>query len=227
MEAGACGLYLTLALVVAVITLHEPMMAQHHVPLPAPDRAGRVPYETLLDRRHSEREFADRPMELVQLAQLAWASLGRNRSGGGRTVPSAGALYPLDLYVVAGDVGDLTPGVYCYDPATHAFDLRSAGDHRGELADAAFGQRWVADAPAVLVVAAVYVRATVKYDERGVRYARMEAGLVAQNLCLQAEALDLGATFVGAFDDDAMRDVLGSTDAVEPLVVVPVGTPAR
>ena len=201
-------------------------MAQQLPPLPAPDRAGRAPLETLLERRRSEREFADRPLDLGELAQLAWAGLGRSRAGRGRTVPSAGALYPLDLYVVAGDVRDLAPGVYRYDAAAHALDPRSPGDLRRELAEAAVGQSWIADAPAALVVAAVYARLTGKYGDRGVRYARMEVGLVAQNVYLQAEALDLGTTFVGAFHDDAVQEVLGLPADVEPLALLPVGTPA-
>jgi SagB-type dehydrogenase family enzyme len=203
------------------------MMTQQHTPLPAPDRAGRAPLETLLDRRRSEREFADRSLELRELAQLVWAGLGRSRAGSGRTVSSAGALYPLDLYVVAGDVRDLAPGVYRYDAAAHALDPPSPGDPRRALATAALGQSWVADAPVVLVVAAVYARTTGKYGDRGVRYAHMEVGLVAQNVYLQAEALGLGTTFVGAFDDDTVKDVLGLPDDIEPLAVLPVGTPAR
>jgi SagB-type dehydrogenase family enzyme len=201
-------------------------MAQQPTPLPAPDRAGRAPLETLLEGRRSEREFADRPLDLGELAQLAWAGLGRSRAGSGRAVPSAGALYPLDLYVVAGEVRGLAPGVYRYDAAGHSLDPRSPGDPRRELAEAALEQSWIADAPAVLVVAAVYARTTGKYGDRGVRYAHMEVGLVAQNVYLQAEALGLGTTFVGAFDDDTVRDVLGLPGDVEPLAVLPVGTRA-
>lgn len=200
-------------------------MGQERTTLPGPDRTGHVPLETLLDRRRSERDFAERPLALARLAQLLWAGLGRNGLAGGRTVASAGALYPLDLYVVAGDVQDLAPGVYRYEPASHALLRVEAGDRRRELAGAALGQQWVADAPAVLVVVAVYARTTGKYGERGVRYARMEVGLIAQNVYLQAEALDLGTTFVGAFDDAAVQQSLGLPHDVEPLALLPVGIP--
>jgi SagB-type dehydrogenase family enzyme len=215
-----------LALVVAAAACAEPMTGQERIALPPPDRTGSVALEALLDRRRSEREFAERPLELSRLAQVLWAGLGRNRPAGGRTVPSAGALYPLDLYAVAGDVRDLAPGVYRYDPASHTLLPMGPEDRRRELAGAALGQTWIADAPVTLVVAAVYARSTGKYGDRGVRYARIEVGLVAQNVYLQAAALDLGTTFVGAFHDDAVREVLGLPDDVAPLALLPVGTPA-
>ncbi len=201
-------------------------MTKERVSLPEPDSTGTTPLETLLSRRHSEREFSDHFVELATLSQLLWAGLGRNRPSGGRTVASAGALYPLELYVVAGDVRNLPSGIYRYDGSRRALERSGAGDRRGDLARAAVGQLWVADAPLIIVVAAVDERTTVKYGDRGVRYARMEAGLVAQNICLQTEALGLGTTLVGAFDDDRVSELLGLPGGTLPLALLPIGTPA-
>ena len=200
-------------------------MVQERIPLPAPDRAGTIPLEALLARRHTERDFADTPIELADLAQLMWAGVGVNRPGGGRTVASAGALDPIDLYVAAGTVRSLAPGGYRYDAGHHALERVRGGDTRLELAGAAAGQGWIARGPAILAVTAVYERSTGKYGDRGVRYARMEVGLVAQSVQLQAETLGLGTTFVGAFDDACVTDVLHLPDDVRPLALLPVGTP--
>ncbi len=199
-------------------------MEQEHIPLPAPDRTGATPLETLLARRRSERDFADPPIELADLAQLLWAGLGVNRPSGERTIASAGALYPLELYVMAGAVRSLAPGVYWYDAERHAVVPIDDRDSRQELARAAVGQNWIGQAPAVLAAAA-YERSTGKYGDRGVRYTCMEVGLLAHSVYLQAAALGLGTTFVGAFDDTRVADILHLPDEARPLALLPVGTP--
>ncbi len=97
------------------------------------------------------------------------------------------------------------------------------GDKRSELTIAALGQSWVKDAATDIVVTAVYERTTSKYGERGVRYVHMEAGHAAQNLCLQAAALDLGLVTVGAFRDDQVKDTLGLPEDEQPLYIIPIG----
>ena len=202
-------------------------MARGNITLPSPDCTGTVPLETVLARRHSVRDFADTPIEIAELAQLSWAGIGVNRPDGGRTIASAGALNPLELYVVAGAVRSVAPGVYRYDARCRTLAPVRDGDARSELARAAVGQEWFAHAPVILAVVAVNERSAGQYGDRGVRYARMEAGLAAQNIALQAEALGLGTTFVGAFDDWQVSEVLRLPDTVRPLALLPIGTPVR
>ena len=178
--------------------------------------------ETLLHRR-SIRDYTDEALSLEEVSQLLWAAQGITEAWGGRTAPSAGALYPLEVYLVVGDVEDLTPGVYQYRPDGHELVKVKDGDVRAELAEAALDQDSVRNGAIDIVIAAVYERTTVKYGERGVRYVYMEAGHAAQNVYLQATALDLGTVTIGAFYDDGVRDIVGMPGDLAPLYVIPVG----
>lgn len=197
--------------------------------LPAPALDGTVSVEAAIKGRRSERNFRPAPLEMKQLSQLLWAAQGitdlhpdpaqRFR----RAAPSAGAQYPLDIYVVAGLVEGLEAGVYHYRPREHAVSLRTAADLRRQLAGACLGQAFIAPAPVSIVITAEYGRITGRYGERGIRYAHMEAGHVGQNLHLQAEALGLGTVVIGAFRDDEVAEVLNLPRKHEPLSVMPVG----
>lgn len=191
--------------------------------LPEPRLQSEVSLEEALLERRSTRAYADVPLTLSEVAQLLWAAQGVTSEWGGRTAPSAGALYPLEIYLVAGNVESLAPGVYKYNPGRHELLRVRDGDVRGQLAKAALGQRWVQDGAVDIVIAAVYERTTTKYGDRGVRYVHMEAGHVAQNICLQAVALDLGVVTVGAFYDDLVRDIIGMPEDEIPLYVIPIG----
>lgn len=193
------------------------------IELPPPAFSDTAPFEALLAGRHSVREFATRGLALADVARLAWAAQGITHGDGLRTAPSAGALYPLELLVVTGAVEGLEPGVYRYEPAGHRLERTATGDRRRQLAAAAFGQAWIAGAPAVFVFAAVYERTTRKYAERGRRYVHMEVGHAAQNLFLQAGSLGLGTVVVGAFDDAGVAAVLSLPAGWEPLSLMPVG----
>jgi SagB-type dehydrogenase family enzyme len=196
--------------------------------LPAPRRDGAVAVEEALQLRRSVRDFADSPLGLQTVAQLLWAVQGTNDPReGGRTAPSAGATYPLEVLLVAGRVDGLTPGVYRYRSKPHDLLLLAEGDHRRELAAAALRQGWLADAPVVVVIAAVYERTTRRYGSRAERYVQMEAGHAGQNLYLQAAAVGIGTVVVGAFDDAAVQRVLGLSGDERPLALMPVGRPAR
>jgi SagB-type dehydrogenase family enzyme len=179
--------------------------------------------EHLLSQRRSVRAFRSEALNLSQLGQLLWAAQGVTNPQGYRTAPSAGALYPLELYVVAGSVQGLTAGVYHYYPGQHRLVNTTRGDLRKSLAQAALQQPWVEHAPAVLIIGAVFERTMQKYGKRGVRYAHIEAGSVAQNVYLQAQALHLGTVVVGAFDDAAVADIVRLADEVDPLILMPVG----
>ncbi|MEM4250865.1 MAG: SagB/ThcOx family dehydrogenase [Candidatus Bathyarchaeia archaeon] len=178
--------------------------------------------EALLNRR-SVRNYADGALTLDQLSQLLWAAQGLTSPQGLRTAPSAGGLYPLEVYVVVGGVEGLSPGVYRYLPNSHSILRILDGDRRVKLAQASLDQSWVKDAAVDVIIAAAYERITVKYGERGVRYVHLEAGHAAQNVCLQAVALGLGAVPVGAFSDEQVARLLGLTGEEIPLYIIPVG----
>uniref|UniRef100_A0A7V4G951 SagB/ThcOx family dehydrogenase n=1 Tax=Desulfobacca acetoxidans TaxID=60893 RepID=A0A7V4G951_9BACT len=195
------------------------------VKLPPPSRKGTVSVEETLQSRRTVRRFAARELSLAQVSQLLWATDGVSDPRGLRTAPSAGATYPLELYLVVGERGvrDLAPGIYRYLPGSHALEPTLPGDLRREVARACLHQTWMAEAPVMVVFAAEYRRTTARYGERGIRYTHMEVGHAGQNLFLQAEALGLGAGIVGAFDDQTLGRLLHLPRAHEPLLVMPVG----
>ncbi len=197
------------------------------VALPAPRTHGAATLEETLLGRRSVRAFAATGLALEDLGQLLWAAQGVTSREGGRTAPSAGALYPLEIHAVVADVAGLDPGVYRYLPERHRLERLGGGDRRAALAHAALGQDWIAKAPVVLVIAADYARLTGKYRERGVRYAHLECGHAAQDVLLEAVALGLGAGVVGAFDDARVREVLRIPVTEQPLELIPVGRPER
>jgi len=195
------------------------------VTLPAPRRESAFAIERALSERRSVREFAESALSLADVSQILWAAQGVTGASGARTAPSAGALYPLEVYVVVGNVRQLAAGVYWYEPRQHRLARHAPEDRRAALARAAHHQDWTAEGAAILAVTAVEARTTRKYGERGARYIHMEAGHAAQNALLQATALGLGATVVGAFDDAAVAKVLGLRKGEQPLYLVPIGKP--
>jgi len=179
--------------------------------------------EELLRQRRSIREYSDAPLTQDEVMKLLWAGQGITRGGGFRTAPSAGALYPLELYLVAGNVDNLAPGIYKYNPVKNDLTLVKEGDVRRSLAAASLGQSSVSDGAIDIVIAAVYERTKIKYGSRGERYVHIEVGHAAQNICLQATALGLGLVTVGAFDDAVVAKVIGMSQDESPLYVMPVG----
>ena len=206
-----------------VVVGPSPTVDKIRITLPEPRYDSNVSIEEALLNRRSIREYAGEPLMLQEVSQLLWAAQGITDSRGFRTAPSAGALYPLEVYVVVGDVESLTEGVYRYKPQEHELIKVLDGDKRVELAKAALGQAWVKEAAADIVITAVYERTTVKYGDRGIRYVHMEAGHAAQNLCLQATAMDLGTVTVGAFYDEQVKEVLSLPKDEQPLYIIPVG----
>ncbi|MEF8793225.1 SagB/ThcOx family dehydrogenase [Thiohalorhabdus sp.] len=192
--------------------------------LPAPDTGTGLSVTEALDQRHSVRDFREGPISLANAGQILWAAQGTNRPEG-RTAPSAGGLYPLTVYLVAGAVADLPAGIYRFLPEGHRLERVAEGDQRDRLARAARGQTWVRGAPAVLVITAVYARTTGKYGNRGRRYVHIEVGHAGQNVYLQAEALGLGTVMVGAFADAAVARILGLEEKAVPLALMPIGRP--
>lgn len=216
----ACGLFI-LAAASGTCTAGKATV----IDLPSPQRQAGAALNEALAARRSVRSFTAAPLPLPSVSQLLWAAQGVTDPDGLRTAPSAGALYPLELYLLAGAVQDLEPGVYRYRPAEHSLQRTVSGDLRTELADTALGQDWIGQAPATLVIAGVYDRTGRKYGARAQRYVHIETGHVAQNILLQAVALGLGGTAVGAFDDGALQRVLRLPEDQQPLLVIPLGEP--
>lgn len=196
------------------------------IQLPKPAFDGVVSVERAIKERRTIRAFRPDSLDMAQLSQLLWAAQGiTDRERGFRAAPSAGVLYPLDVYAVVGEGGveGLRAGVYRYHPARHGLEIISTGDRRREVADAALSQMWIATAPVVFVITAEYERITRKYGERGIRYAHIEVGHVGQNIFLQAGTLGLGAGIVGAFRDTSVAEAINAPKEHEPLIIIPVG----
>jgi SagB-type dehydrogenase family enzyme len=196
------------------------------IQLPKPAFDGTVSVERAIKERRTIRAFRPDPLEMVQLSQLLWAAQGiTDERRGFRTAPSAGALYPLDVYAVVGEGGveGLRAGIYRYHAASHSLELTGKGDRRKDVASAALSQMWIATAPVVFVITADYERITRKYGERGIRYAHIEVGHVGQNISLQAGGLGIGAGIVGAFRDASVAEAIKAPKEHEPLIIIPVG----
>lgn len=198
------------------------------IPLPPPSTKGTVSFEEAVLRRRTVRAFRSTPLELGQLSQLLWATYGViDPAQGRKAIPSAGALYPIEIYLVVGSasVEGLGEGVYRYRSEGHALDLTASGDRRRRIAEASLWQMWMAEAPVTFAICAEYHRTTVKYRERGVRYVLMEVGHAAEHLFLQSVAIGLGAGIVGAFYDEEVKAILELPKEQEPLLLMPVGFP--
>ncbi|MEA1906843.1 MAG: SagB/ThcOx family dehydrogenase [Euryarchaeota archaeon] len=195
--------------------------------LPAPGTTGRVSVEGALFSRRSVRTYTKEPITLDDLSRLLWAAQGVTAVAGGRdelrTAPSAGALYPLEVYVVAGNVGGVPDGVYHFLPREHALQKVCDGDLRGNLSGCALRQSQITDAAVDIVFMAVFERTTAKYGDRGVRYVYMESGHAAQNVCLQAESLGLGVCAIGAFYDVDVAELLALPEDEVPIYILSVG----
>lgn len=208
----------------AILLLAQAARAEDiQMKLPAPRLESAVSIEAALHRRRSIRAYADASLGLADLAQLLWAAQGVTAANGFRTAPSAGALYPLEVYVFAGNVVDLPAGIYKYHPQGHTLSRVVEGDRRRELMHVALEQSSLRDAAAVILIAAVYERTTAKYGARGLRYVHMEAGHAAQNVYLQAISLDLGTVAIGAFDDAGVKRVAHLSEHEQPLYLLPIG----
>ena len=188
--------------------------------LPAPERKGGMSLEEALAVRRSVREFRPEPITDRELSQLLWAAQGITGSDGLRTAPSAGALYPLEVWVANAS------GLYHYEPREHRLTRQHEGDLRSDICRAALVQEAILQAPVVFVIGAVYERTAHKYgDQRTPRYIHMEAGHAAQNLLLEAVALGLGGVLIGAFNDKEVEKVLSLSPVQKPLYLIPVGHP--
>ena len=193
------------------------------IDLPQPRFDSNISLEQALLQRRSVRDYTGEPLTFQEVSQLLWAAQGITDPIGFRTAPSAGGTYPLEIYLVVGDVKDFHAGIYRYQPVGHKLIKILDGDMTMELYTAALEQVWVKEGAINIVITAVYERTTGKYGERGIRYVHMEAGHAAQNVYLQAVALNLGTVSIGAFHDNLVKEILNLDQQEEPLYIMPVG----
>lgn len=193
------------------------------VKLPEPKYESKVSVEKALFERRSIRNYKDEALTLDEVSQLLWAAQGITDRRGFRTAPSAGATYPLEIYVVVGNVTGLSEGTYRYKPQHHKLVKVAEGDKRAGLCSACFRQAWVKNGAIVIVFSAVYERTTERYGQKGIRYVDMEAGHAVQNVYLQAVSLNLGTVVVGAFNDGEIKKIMNMTDKEQPMCLMPVG----
>ena len=198
--------------------------------LPKPRLKGQLSVEAALVAKKTVRSFSKKPLTLEQVSQILWSTNGNLptdaiTSSTRKVIASAGALYPLEVFLLTGKdtVGNLPAAVFRYEPKKHVLETVTKGDKRSAVAGAAFSQMWLAKAPAMVLIAAVPARTTVKYGQRGLRYIFMEVGAADQNIYLQAEALGLHAGTVGAFKDALVAKAAKLPKNAMPALLVAVG----
>jgi len=205
--------------------------------LPSPRHDSTMSVEKALSERRSLRQYSNEALTVPEISQLLWAAQGITNErdapsrwnqdyewqGGYRTAPSAGALFPLELYLIAANVDGMPQGVYKYAPKDHSITRVADGDKRGDIFEVGLKQLSIKYAPAQIIIAAVYERTSVKYGDRSKRYIFIETGHVGQNIYLQSAALGIGAVMIGAFSDEGLRGVLRMPDDEEPMAIIPIG----
>jgi len=200
------------------------MASGKEIKLPAPKNRGKISVEEAISKRSSVRDYRNESISLEHLSQLLWAAQGITHGDRFRAAPSAGATYPLELFILAGKVNGLMAGIYRYDVASHSLRLHMEGDRRQELTDtSSFHQDFIAQVPVDIVICAIYERTSNFYGERGIRYVHMDTGHAAENIALQAVALGLDTVMVGAFDDAGVSLVMRLPGELKPLYIIPVG----
>lgn len=200
---------------------------REQVKLPSPKLEGTVSVEQAIKSRRTVRRFSNKPLTLAQLSQLVWAAQGITDDAHRfkRAAPSAGALYPLEIYVCCGDksVNGVKAGVWLYKASRHTLYAQSPKDVRKTIAQFSYNQMWAAEAPVTIAIVCEYSRTSKKYGNRAEKYVHYEAGNVSQNIFLECEALGLSAGIIGAFSDDELSSALSLPKEFEPLLVMPVG----
>ncbi|MDJ0687064.1 MAG: SagB/ThcOx family dehydrogenase [Xenococcaceae cyanobacterium MO_188.B32] len=190
------------------------------IKLPSPQLEGSLSLESALAQRRSLREFERRELTLAEIGQILWAAQGiTDYLEGRRTAPSAGALYPLEVYLANSQ------GVFHYRPINHLLVQKIEADVRQQLRQTTPDQGWIEEAPCLFAIAGIYERTTGKYGNRGIRYVHLEAGHVAQNILLQAVALGLGGVTVAAFKQLPVAQILDLREREKVLYLIPVGQP--
>jgi len=212
-------------------------MRQTIIKLPSPQLKGKVSLEETILRRRAVRRYRREPLDLSQLSQILWSAQGITGTREFRAAPSAGATYPLEIFVFVGKQGvidseakqapeELQAGIYHYEADSHSLSLHKPADLRPDLARATLDQEFIIDAPVDIVICALYHRTSYRYGRRGERYVHIEVGHVGENIHLQAVALGLATVEVGAFHDEEVRKVLEVEEQIKPLYIMPLGKAA-
>ncbi len=209
--------------VVESVFYETPQKSGDMIDLPDIVTDGSMSLERAISLRRSIRSYSEEALTLKELAQLLWSAQGITGDRGFRTAPSAGATFPLEMFVVVNHVDGLTAGIYHYHPKNHRLELIRTEDVSEALFRACLSQSMILDGGAVLVFAAVYERTTARYGSRGERYILNEIGHASQNVHLQAAALDLGTVVIGAYRDEEVEDILSLGDKYRVLYLMPVG----
>ncbi|MGM0438839.1 MAG: SagB/ThcOx family dehydrogenase [Patescibacteria group bacterium] len=192
--------------------------------LPNPKIKDSLSIEKAINNRRTKRDFEKSMIDLNQLSQLLWAGQGITDPGKTkRAAPSAGASYPFTLYVLVNDVEDLDSGIYKYIPQDHKIKLTQEGNFTKELKKTAFDQSFISNAAVNIVLVAEYEKVTDSYEDRGIRYTHMEAGHIAQNICLQTQSLSLDSVLVGSFNDEELTKLLNLSKNKKPVYVLSIG----
>jgi len=192
-----------------------------HIHLPSPESEKGISVENALSQRRSVRDFKEQDLDIKQISQLLWSAQGITSDWGGRTAPSAGATYPVEIYLVVNSSEKLSPGLYHYNNKDHSLQLRKKEILGKKLRQASLGQMPIEEAPVNIIITAVFQRTAKRYGERAERYVYIESGHVGQNIYLQAESLGLGTVVIGAFHDEQVKKILGIDEDV--IVIMPVG----
>ncbi|MFA6636166.1 MAG: SagB/ThcOx family dehydrogenase [Candidatus Omnitrophota bacterium] len=206
------------------------VFSQERIKLPDPDTESGITVNRAIHGRRSVRSYSAESLTIAEAGQLLWAAGGATIdgiTGATRAYPSAGGIYPLEIYFASGNVEGLRPGLYKYDWKEHSLSEVIGGDIRQALSRAAYGQKMIADAPATIVVTAMYEKTAGRYGERGrTLFVPMDAGHLGQNVHLEAESLGLGTVMVAGFAKEEVSEVLDGTQG-EPVYMMPVGRPKK
>ena len=195
------------------------------IKLPEPVYKSNISLEEVLLKRRSIRNYKNENLTIKQLAQILWAAQGITSDYGYRTAPSAGAIYPIEIYILVNNVKGLEKGIYYYNPFKHLLQFLKKGDFSEQIKRACLGQEWVKKASVDVIITAEFERTMNRYGERGIRYVYLEAGHIAQNIYLQMISLNLGGVVIGAFIDNSVQHVLSTPKTHKPIYVIPIGVP--
>ena len=202
------------------------VLGKEIIKLPKPSYKGNATLEEVIFKRKSTRSFKESPVTLHELSQLVWACAGKNvdgLTGPTRVYPSAGGIYSVELYLVIGSVKGIEEGFYRYEFHDHSLSLIKAGDFRSNLSSACLNQSMVKHASVNFIFAADASKVSSRYPERGKKlYLPMDVGASCENLHLSAESLGLGTVMIGAFNDQAVKNMLGFKKE-DVYCIMPVG----
>ena len=190
--------------------------------LPKPSLKGEISFEEAVLKRRSVRSYSDEPLKIEEVSQLLWASQGiTDFDYNFRTTPSAGALYPLSIYIVVENVENLDSGIYKYLPESHSVEKIKEGNFRNDIYENSLKQSSIKESSLIIIICADYQITRNKYKEHAEKYVHMESGHVGQNIYLQSVSLNLGVVAVGAFDNQEIKNIINSKEV--PIYIFPIG----